>query len=89
MHINILTTTNIIPSVLLNGSAQTMVLVRDSVYLLLQKLPTQFNNCPIYALEADLTARGINKQHLPETLKLINYAELVDLICDHQTNATW
>lgn len=88
MHINILTT-NIIPSVLLNGSAQTMVLIRDSVYLLLQKLPTQFNNCTIYALEADITARGINKQHLPENLRLINYTEFIDLICTHKTNATW
>ncbi len=89
MHLNILTK-NIMPDCLFdNDNKQAILLIRDSVYLLLQALPTQLNDCKFFALESDLLARGIPSQLLPTNVQLVDYPKFVNLIIEYKSNATF
>jgi tRNA 2-thiouridine synthesizing protein B len=52
-----------------------VVLLQDGVYLKTDTLAGK----PVYAIKPDVEKRGISC-HLPESVKLIDYPELVDLI---------
>ena len=52
-----------------------VVLLQDGVYLDI----SSFNKAQVYALKWDVDIRGLN-QRVPNTVKLISYHDLVDLI---------
>ena len=52
-----------------------VVLLQDGVYLDI----SSFNKAQVYALKWDVDIRGLN-QRVPNTVKLISYHDLVDLM---------
>lgn len=77
-QLNILTN-NALPALIPNDAA--VVLLQEASYLLLQELKYK----TIYALEADLIARGLKTR----SATLINYDELVKLTTQYDKIITW
>ena len=88
-HLNILTSNNIPSLLLTSDSAHGILLLQEAVYLLHNPLPSQLKNCQVYVLEEDLVARGLNNSIAPQTIRLVNYHNFVDLIIEYTSNITW
>ena len=68
-----------------------ILLIEDGVYAAMKESQflSQIKSSPlIYALEEDIVARGITNK-IASTIKLIDYAGLVDLTIAHSPIQTW
>jgi len=74
------------------GSA--ILLIEDGVYAAVKgtdaakKLETAMKTVPVYALQPDLEARGMNGRVL-DGVKLVDYGGFVDLVAEHPTVQSW
>ncbi len=75
------------------GSA--ILLIEDAVYAAArgtvceQKLRQALGRCRVYALGADLQARGIDERGLIEGVEVVDYAGFVDLAVEHDGLQCW
>ena len=74
------------------GSA--ILLIEDGVYAAVKgtetakKLEAAMKTTPVYALQPDLEARGMNGRVL-DGVKLVDYGGFVDLVAEHPTVQSW
>lgn len=77
------------------GPKQGLLLIEDAVYALLprtpalnalQLLPTSVR---LYALEADVVARGLAMDDVPKRVNLIDYPTFVDLCTQYDKVLSW
>jgi len=74
------------------GSA--VLLIEDGVYAattgtaVAERLQDAIKSTPIYALKADVEARGMQNRLL-EGIKLVDYSGFVDLVAEHNTVQSW
>ncbi|PCJ22324.1 MAG: sulfurtransferase complex subunit TusB [Gammaproteobacteria bacterium] len=72
----------------------SILLIEDGVYGASPHTPCRealelaSRSIKLYALEADLSARGLNKPLLP-CITLVSYAEFVELSASHDTVQSW
>ncbi|QJD58416.1 sulfurtransferase complex subunit TusB [Pseudomonas sp. gcc21] len=77
------------------GPQQSLLLLEDAVYGLLPRSRTLASlqilpgSVRLYAIEADVLARGIALDDLPERLKLIDYPAMVQLCVYHSKVVSW
>jgi len=74
---------------------QSLLLIEDAVYGLLpgtstrnalEYLPASVN---LYAMEADLQARGLALDDLSSRIRAVNYAMMVELCAEHAKVVSW
>ncbi|WP_256582329.1 sulfurtransferase complex subunit TusB [Pseudomonas sp. MYb185] len=74
---------------------QSLLLIEDAVYGLLpgtstrnalEYLPASVN---LYAMEADLQARGLALDDLSSRIRVVNYAMMVALCAEHAKVVSW
>lgn len=76
-----------------DGSA--VLLIEDGVYGALQAtsvanaVKNAMSNVSVYALQADIEARGINQDRLIENINLVDYSGFVKLATEHSTVQSW
>ena len=46
-------------------------------------------DCKVYALAADLAARGIKAEDVIDGIQLVDYGGFVDLVTQHARTAAW
>lgn len=77
------------------GAQQSLLLLEDAVYGLLphsrtlaalQILP---GSVRLYAIAADVLARGLALDDLPERVKIIDYSAMVRLSLEHKKVVSW
>lgn len=77
------------------SSGQSLILMEDAVYGLLpgtssrnalEYLP---GTVGLYALDVDLTARGVALDDLPPQVRIINYPMMVELCLEHTKAVSW
>ena len=61
-----------------------VLLIEDGAYALLSTLPS----ATVYALQSDVAARGLSNR-VPEQIKLIDYAEFVELATQASAVQSW
>ena len=72
----------------------TILLIEDGVYAALKgtkatpTLEEALRKHTVYALEADLQARGVRDQ-IHEGVKTVDYGGFVDLVAEHNTVQAW
>lgn len=68
-------------------AGDSLLLIEDGVYQAMQvaKHP-QAQSLSLYALQDDISARGIA---LPPAITSISYAQFVDLVCQHKRSISW
>jgi len=87
--LHILTSTTI-PSIFASlGIQDSVLLLRDAVYLLLQPSQIELPTHLIYVLSEDLAARGMNINDVKIKVELIDYLRFVDLTIVHTNTVTW
>lgn len=87
--LHILTTETIPECVAINNPQHGILLIRDAVYLLLHLPPNKLDTAKIYVLQDDFIARGLEKSNVATNIKLISYADFVNLIVEYKSNTTW
>lgn len=71
-----------------------LLLIEDAVYAATRghaaagKLRAAMENLEVYALEADLEARGMSEAVAPG-VKVVDYGGFVDLVASHKTCQSW
>ena len=77
------------------NASQSLLLIEDAVYGLLpgtttrnalEYLPSSVN---LYAMEADLQARGLALDDLSSRIRVINYPMMVALCAEHAKVVSW
>lgn len=77
------------------SSGQSLILMEDAVYGLLpgttarntlEYLPGTIG---LYALDVDLSARGVALDDLPSQVRIINYPMMVELCLEHAKAVSW
>lgn len=77
------------------SSGHNLILIEDAVYGLLpgttarkalEYLPGMIG---VYALDADLHARGVALDDLPSQVRIINYPMMVELCVEHAKVISW
>lgn len=77
------------------SSGQSLILIEDAIYALfpgtsarnaLEYLPGTIG---LYALDVDLTARGVALDDLPSQVRVINYQMMVELCLEHPKVISW
>ena len=77
------------------SSGQSLLLMEDAVYSLLpgstarNALEYQPGAIGVYALDADLNARGVALDDLPSQVRIINYPMMVELCIEHAKVVSW
>lgn len=77
------------------GAQQSLLLIEDAVYGLLPRSRTLNSllilpgSVRLYAMEADVLARGLALDDLPDRVKIISYADMVKLCVDHKKVVSW
>lgn len=69
------------------SSGDSLLLIEDGVYqaATLAQHP-QASSLLLFALQEDVTARGLS---LPATITAIDYAQFVELVCRHRRSVSW
>lgn len=81
-------------SVLGTGEEGAILLIEDGVYAAAKggtaeaKINAAQGKFKIYALQADLEARGI-ADRLSEGISVVDYGGFVDLVAEHKTSQSW
>ena len=65
-----------------------ILLIQDGVIAALKNSELMASNILCYALEEDVIARGLQDQMSPQ-IKLINYAQFVELTLQHHPILSW
>lgn len=77
------------------GPQQSLLLMEDAVYGLLPRSRTLASlqilpgSVRLYAMEADVLARGLALDDLPERVKIIDYSAMVRLCLEHKKVVNW
>lgn len=77
------------------SSRQSLLLIEDAVYGLLPRttgrntLEYLPGTVSLYALDADLQARGLALDDLPSRVTIINYPMMVELCLEHDKAVSW
>lgn len=77
------------------SSGQSLLLIEDAVYGLLPRtsgrnaLEYLPGTVSLYALDADLQARGLALDDLPPRVTIINYLMMVELCAEHDKALSW
>lgn len=77
------------------GPQQSLLLIEEAVYGLLPRSSTLASlqilpgSVGLYALEADILARGLALDDLPDRVRLIDYAAMVQLCSGHSKVVSW
>lgn len=77
------------------GPQQSLLLIEDAVYGLLPRSRTLNSllilpgSVRLFAIEADVLARGLALDDLPDRVAMISYADMVELCIDHQKVVSW
>lgn len=72
-----------------------VLLIEDGVYAALagtsaeSKVKAALNNLKVYALGADLKARGFSEERVIDGISLVDYAGFVDLAAEHDKVQAW
>lgn len=73
-----------------NTKTDSLILLQDGVYLGLTITNNNTSLLNIYALDLDVTARGLVTAYQDiKSIKLVSYEEFVDLVLQHDKNITW
>lgn len=72
------------------GAADAILLLEDGVYGGLRNVDFGLEqaNCPVYAISADVLARGLESR-LVEGIKLVDYAGFVELCTHYDVVKNW
>jgi tRNA 2-thiouridine synthesizing protein B len=85
---------NSLDTVLTTAEGGTLLLIEDGVYAATKgnafepKLKAAQAKFKVYALQADLEARGI-ADRVADGVTTVDYAGFVDLVADNKTNQSW
>jgi tRNA 2-thiouridine synthesizing protein B len=85
---------NSLDTVLTTGNGGAILLIEDGVYAATKgnafesKLKAAMSKFKVYALQADLEARGI-ADRVTDGIATVDYAGFVDLVADNKTNQSW
>lgn len=85
---------NSLDTVLTTAEGGTLLLIEDGVYAATKgnafepKLKAAQAKFKVYALQADLEARGI-ADRVADGITTVDYAGFVDLVADNKTNQSW
>jgi tRNA 2-thiouridine synthesizing protein B len=85
---------NSLDTVLTTAEGGTLLLIEDGVYAATKgnafepKLKAAMAKFKVYALQADLEARGI-ADRVADGVTTVDYAGFVDLVADNKTNQSW
>ena len=77
------------------GSDHSLLLLEDGVYGALKTSPLatalqdRHRTTPVYALEADLQARGLAAETLLPCVKPVSYSDFVRLASEHSSVQSW
>lgn len=77
------------------SSGQSLLLIEDAVYGLLPRttgrnaLEYLPGTVSLYALDADLQARGMALDDLPSRVNIISYPMMVELCVEHEKALSW
>jgi len=76
----------------ISAANHSILLLEDGVYAL--QMPLEDSALAtfdgrVYALEADLEARGLNATALPAFVQRVDYAGFVDLVASHESVCAW
>ena len=75
---------------LINNNTNTLLLIQNGVYWGNYLKTVNFLEfIPIYALQQDVNAREIAFSFKDHKIKLINYAEFVELVLNHDKIINW
>ena len=75
--------------------ASAVLLIEDGIYALRKnsvnadKIAQAMENHPIYALEPDLQARGINPDSILDGISLVDYDGFVKLTTEYENLQSW
>lgn len=87
--LHIINNTNILQTCLLTTQADDhILLIENGVLEILTTDFSQFNNIHFYALEADVSARGLQDK-IPAPITLVNYDRFVELTVKHSPLLSW
>jgi tRNA 2-thiouridine synthesizing protein B len=76
-------------------SGDAVLLIEDGVYaatkgtVAAQLIADRNGDVALYALGADLAARGISDQSLIEGISVVDYGGFVDLVTEHDVSQAW
>jgi tRNA 2-thiouridine synthesizing protein B len=85
---------NSLDTVLSTAEGGAIILIEDGVYAATKgnafepKLKAAMAKFKVYALQADLEARGI-ADRVADGVTTVDYAGFVDLVADNKTNQSW
>jgi tRNA 2-thiouridine synthesizing protein B len=85
---------NSLDTVLTTANGGAILLIEDGVYAATKgnayepKLKAAMAKFKVYALQADLEARGI-ADRVTDGVATVDYAGFVDLVADNKTNQSW
>lgn len=67
-----------------------ILLLEDGVYCGLESNPLlNQNSAVLYAIDVDLSARGIDTDNLHPQVHIVGYQEFVGLSCKHHNSISW
>ena len=73
----------------------SILLIEDGIYAAMQgtkaqdKVASAMNDFPFYALGPDIKARGMREDQIIEGIKVVDYADFVDLVVEHDNLQSW
>lgn len=72
------------------SQADALLFIEDGVYALINNAAAfKVKPCALYALDSDLSARGIDPVELPPSVEVINHARFVELSCEQANSVSW
>nr|VFK50193.1 MAG: tRNA 2-thiouridine synthesizing protein B [Candidatus Kentron sp. TUN]VFK50819.1 MAG: tRNA 2-thiouridine synthesizing protein B [Candidatus Kentron sp. TUN]VFK51258.1 MAG: tRNA 2-thiouridine synthesizing protein B [Candidatus Kentron sp. TUN] len=72
-----------------------ILFIEDGIYaafsdtVIVDKMKAAIKSCDVYALEADIKARGMDVGKVISGIKVVNYGDFVDLVVAHDGIHSW